>query len=288
MVNSISDAFRELDFYELHQVFLDSNYYQVLFPFLLAYVLFYTVLGKIGIFQYKNGNRKGEPIKSVIVIVSLIVSFFGVSFEVSPGESVGSLMMVMFPNISALTIGVLMLYIVGSMFGLDFFKGMFRRDHSAYLYLAVGVIGLGSVIYYVGISMGLWDFDPLDAQSHWNVVIAVAMLILGVVFLFIDMVAIGVVLLMVFGAFVYNYGDGNILEYFVDPIVFIILIIVVTFSWVNSDKDRKDELEYKIRNQEKTRGRFKGAKDYDTPIRDIVEEAYLANKKELDRINRHR
>jgi len=283
VVSSIADVFRELNWYEVHKLFLDSSYYEFLFPFLLAYAVFYTALCQIKLFQHgKNSKNPGAPIKPVIVILAFVVSFYGVSFKLRDGSSIGELLMMMFPNISALTIGLLGAYVVGTMLGKNVFKGLFRKDQSAYLYIGVGIIGLGSVIYYVGVAMGFWFVDSVGPESQWNTIFAIAFLILGVVFLFIDMIGYAIILFLVFGAYVYNSGDGTILEYFVDPVIFIILIIVVLISWLNSDKEEKDLLDEKIKQGRKSIDTWKKNgvnKDFEAPIRDIIMHNLESNEK---------
>lgn len=284
--NQVTDWLRDNDFREFLDVLFDNSYYEILFPFILAYAVLFTILGKVKIFQ----NKEGKPIKSVIVIISAVVSFFGVSFETAPGYTVGKYLMMLFPNISALTMGLLGLYVAGSILGKDFFRGVLRKDHTAYLYFGIGVIGLGSVLYYMGIAMGFWDQYPISQESYWNMVIAIGLLIMGVVFLFIDMAAIGTVLLIVFGLFVYNYGnDGSILEYFVDPVIFIILIVVALLSWLNTDSEKKAILNKKISDGqnsmatlEKELGRK--PKDYEARIYDIVTENLKENKGKLKKL----
>ncbi len=279
MVSSISDVISGFDFNELHQIFLDGSYYDLLFPFLLFYALLFTVLGKVSIFQKKD---TGEPNKGIIVLISIVVSFFGVSFETGSGMSVGDLIMVMFPDISALTIGILMLYLVGSLLGKNFFNGVFRKDHSAYLYMAIGVIGLGTVIYYVGIALFDWNLDPLDFESKWNVILAIALLIMGIVFLFVDLVSIGILFLFVFFAYVYNYGDGNVLQYFIDPVVFIIVIFISLFAWVNGDsRTEKQKLQKKI---DDAKLNLKDYGDKKSVIRDIMEQGLVSNEAKLKKL----
>ena len=243
MVNTISDIFYELDFVQYHRVFLDNSYYEILFPFLLSFAILYTILGKVSLFQNKKTR---QPMKPIVFVVSLVVSWFGVGFETSSGYNVGKLLMMMFPNISALTMGILCLYIVGAILGKNFFKEIFSRSHGAYIYFAIGAIGLGAVVYYWGIVMGLWNFDPLDAQSYWNVVIAVGLLVLGITLIVIGFLGYGIVLLFVFGAYVYSYGEGNILEYFIDPFVFIAIIVILLLTWLGSDRNEKDKLKAEL------------------------------------------
>lgn len=291
VVNAFTERIANLDFHELMRVFYDNSYYEIVFPFLLLYALFFTVLGYVKVFK----NKHGDPRTSVIVIISLILSFYGVSLEISSGYSVGKLMMMMFPNISTLTILVLGMYLVGSMLGFDFFGGLFRRDHSAYLYMLVGVIGLGSVVYYVGIAMGFWDPNPLGPQSQWNMILAIGFLIMGIVFLFLDgLRAYGTILLGIFGIFVYNYGtDISILEYFVDPVIFIVMVVITLFSWMNVDeKGKRGTLEESISTGQKSVNEYLSnypkAKDtkYKNRIFDIMSQNLESNQKALEKLNK--
>ena len=283
MGKEIVDYIRDADFYTFLQALFDSKFYDLVFPFLLIYAVISTVLYKVKIFQ----NKDGKPVKGVVIVISLIISFFGVSFETSPGYTVGNYLMMLFPNISALTVMILGLYVVGSILGKDFFKGIFRKDHSAYMYFTVAVIGLGSVIYYLGIVMGFWDQYPITQESYWNMIIGIGFLIMGIVFLFIDLVPIGVVFLTIFGVFVYNYGDeGSILEYFVDPVVLIALIFIVVLAWMNSDGEEKLKIEKNIKEGKKTRDRIKNQlgfepKDYENKIYDIVTQSLKNNEEKL-------
>ncbi len=281
MATSIGELFRELDFNEYHKILLDNNYYSVLFPFLLVFAILYSILSakSVKIFRSKKTN---EPYSAVIFIISLIVSFYGVSFETSPGQNVGMLMMVMFPNISALTMGILMLYIVGGILGKNFFTGVFSKKWDAIVYMVVGGIGLGAVIFYVGITMGFWDFNPLDTQSYWNVILGMFLLIIGIVMIAVDYIPLGTMFLIIFGIFVYNYGEGNVLEYFIDPVIFILFIIIVLLMWMNSEKEHKffvrrdlnDEIR-QMEGYEKVYGRK--PVPYESRINDLVESSYDDN-----------
>jgi hypothetical protein len=217
-----------------------SNYFEFLFPFLLFFAVIFTVLQKIKIFQ----NDKGEPKKPVIFIITIAISWYSITFDLGTGYKVSDLLIMMFPNISTLTILVLTLYVVGALFGKNFFKGLFRKDHSAYFHIAIGTIAFSAVLFYVGIAMGFWNYDYLNPSSYWNFVLAIAFLIMGIVFLLIGMPGIGLILLIVLGIFIYNYGEGNILEYFIDPVIFILLLVIFLFNWVlKEDKDKVKELE---------------------------------------------
>lgn len=279
MAGSIRDLIVELDFNEFHEILLNNSYYDALFPFLLIYALLSAALPYAKIFRSK---KTGKPYKPTIVIISLVVAFFGSSFEISEGETLGSLMMMLFPNISAITIGILTLYLVGSMLNKNFFKNLFRKDVSSYAIFAVGVIGLGAIIYYLGIAFGMWDLDPFDQMSYWNIILAVAFLIMGVVFLFIDLIPLGLVFLLVFWVYVYNFDNSQtILELFIDPVIFIVIIFTALFSWMGSGKAKSEEDE-----REALAGKLisqkAGILDYgeqDSRIKDIIDVNYDKNRK---------
>ena len=133
MVGTISNFFTSINLFELQNILVTNSYYDILFPFLLVFALMHTALGKVKIFK----NKDGYTSKSVILVISLVISFYAVTFETSPGQTIGKLMMMLFPNISALTMGILSLYIVGSILGKNFFKGLFDKKHSSFVYMAV-------------------------------------------------------------------------------------------------------------------------------------------------------
>lgn len=282
MVSSLQEAFRELNFYEYHTLFLSSDFYSLIFPFLLSFALFYAVLPKLKLFQ---SSKTGKPYNAVIFIISLFVSWYGVTFEISDGYSLSDLMMMLFPNISALTILILALYVVGAMFGKDFLRGLFPKKETAFVYLALGGLGLGVVLYYTGIAMGFWGFSPFDEGSKWNFILALFLFILGVTFLFVDMIPLGIIFLLVFGVYVYNSGNEAVLDLVVDPVIFIIIIIYLLMSWLLGDKDtERKKLAKILQDQEKTLANYsKKPKDYEGRIHDIVSGSYEANKKKWEK-----
>jgi len=286
MVSSFYRLFQEVNFYDYHNLLINSQYYELIFPFLLIYAVLYSALIRIKIFRSKKTQ---EPLKSVVSIVSLIVSLYGVKYETSAGYSVGSLLMMMFPNVSAITIGTLCLYIVGSLFGKNFFYGIFRKDIDAFAYYAVGAVGLGAVVFYTGIVMGFWDLNPMSQQSYWNVVFAVAFLVLGCVFAFIGSFPLAFIFLFVFLSYVFSSSNGSILELFIDPFVFIVLIIGVLLTWLGSDSDSRTQLAKEIRSQERLIDEYDktyGGKypNYRSRIYDVSDVHHKENKKRWERL----
>ncbi len=283
MVSSVSEVLRQLDFSQIHRIFLDYEYYTLLFPFLLIFAVMYTVLTYVQIFQKKE---TGEPIKPVVFIVALVVSSISVWFEISSGYRAGDLLIMMFPNISALTIGILTLYIVGSLFGQDFFRGMFKKDVSTHVYFVVGVIGLGAIVFYLGIVFGMWDFDPLDTRSYWNVVIAVVLFVFGAFFMMVGLWGWGSLLIFIVGVYVWNYGEQSVLDFIFDPIIFILVLIVLLISWLTSGKDaHRGDLRTDLINAEKAIEEYKKLRGgnvpklYESRVYDVLDQKYQDKKK---------
>ena len=284
-MNPISDAISNINFFDGMDILRDSQFFDILFPFFLVYALLVTVLPRVKIFQ----NKSGEPMKSIIIVISFIVTFFGVSFKLPSGYSVGDLMMMLFPNISSLTIAILMLYIVGAILGVDVFKGLFKKDQSAYLFFIVAAIGLGSVFFYTGIVLGFWSYDPFSSLSLWNVTLALGLGILGVVFLLAGSFVLGFILLFVVITFILGDQEKSILLSFIDPVIFIIILFVVLVVVVGNPKDQKKELAKKLKDAEKTREEYtkqyagKLPEKYESRVFDILDESYQNNKKEWEK-----
>lgn len=274
MSASLSDFFSNADIGQYIQLFRDTNSFEILFPFLLIYAILNTILHQVSIFKSKS---TGKPHNAPIVIISLVVALFSVTFEISQGKTIGYLLSLLFPNISALTIGVLTLYLVGSMLNKNFFKDLFRKDVSAYFTFVVGAIGLGAVFFYLGIVFGMFDYNPLDPLSYWNFVLALGGLIAGIVFLIIGLIGPGIILLLVVGSFILSSGDESILSFFIDPIVFITIIVVLLMTWMNSAKEKKDKVWEGYRDSRNYMEVNKDVKD--SRIKDIQEMRYESNKK---------
>jgi hypothetical protein len=285
-MSDLIDVIGNANISDLLVVFFDSGYYEFFFPFLLSFALFYAILCHVKIFQHKKGSMQGKPVKSVIIVISFVVSYYAVSFEISEGNTLGSLLMMLFPNISALTIGILSLYIVGAIFAKNFFSGLFDKSNSAILYLLVGGIGLGSVVYYTGIAMGFWDNYPITNIGLWNTIFAVLFLVLGIVFLLIGMVPFAIIFLYVLIAFMLNYSvTESILKLFIDPVVFILTIVGLSLSWMNSNDLEYHEKKYKkmLEKYERDFG-GKNIQPYDNRIHDILESSMKNKKKYIDKL----
>ncbi|MFT4244191.1 MAG: hypothetical protein ACMXYB_01905 [Candidatus Woesearchaeota archaeon] len=243
IINAISNA----SLVDILKLFIDADYFEILFPFLLLFSVYFHVIQK---FLGKKGSKIFS--KSASTIIALIVSFYSIAFEFPSGYSIANLMMMLFPNISVISIGILSLYVIGSILGFDFFKNMFRKDLSAYLIFFFGAFGLGSVIFYGGIVLGLWDLDPFSQADWISVIIIIAFLILGVVFLIIGWFALALLLLYVSISFIYNVGNVGITTLLFDPYLFILVIFIGLASWLLKDKTSEKELVQSIENSKLT------------------------------------
>lgn len=285
-IRSLTNLFGSFDPREFLLMLLNSEFYDILFPFLLIFAVMYTVLtsDKIKIFKTKSDGLN----KAGAFIVTLAISLFSVYYETSPGMTIGTLLMMMFPSISTLTILTLTLYILGALFGKNFFKGFYDKEKSAYLHFIIGAIGLGYVVYYLGIAFGMWDFKPTDTLNQWNVILGVGMLILGIVFVIIGMLGFGLILLFVLGTFIVNSGDGFILEYFFDPVIFTVIIIIFLMSWLGVGRTPKEQLRKDLQDEKETyegyvkRNGGKEPEMYDSKIYDISNTHFEKNKKKWE------
>ena len=149
----------------------------------------------------------------------------------------------------------------------------------------MGGIGLGAIVFYMGIALGAWDLNPLDSQSYWNVVLATIMIILGIVLIITGLVGFGSLILAVVAIYIYNFDNSSILDHFIDPVVFIFVIFIIIGSWMGNDPDSKKRLRRELRDSDLTQARYRslyGGKDPEpnsSRLYDISHEAYKGNKK---------
>ena len=243
-----------------------------IFPFLLLFAVIFTALQRVSLLKSN---------KASVFVISFILSFAGVYFKTPSGNRLGHLMMKLFPNISVLSIGILALYVVGAVLGQDFFKGVFQKDTSSYIYQAVGVLGLGSIIYFVGDHFGFFKFGT---ESYWNMIILVAIVIVGVLLLFTSSTPLGLVLLFVALVFIFGEQRGNILELFYDPFILIISIVILLMGWMNSSDDEKEKLAKSLRKSDENISKYeeqygRRPRDFESRIFDIVDERHKRKNK---------
>jgi hypothetical protein len=283
-MSSITKWFYDFSPKDFLESLVSGQYYDYLFPFLLIYAMFYTVLGskKISLFQKDNIVNK-----AAIFTISFTVSLFSIYFELPSGYTIGKLLMMLFPNISTISIAILSLYIVGAMMGKNFFSGVFDKRNSAFGVLAIAGISLGLVIFYVGIAFGMWDYMPFDEIGMANVVLAVIFIILSVVFFLIHMQGYGFILAIVTGKFIADGGDEFILNYFIDPAMFVLILVVFLITWMNSEPEQKRLLKRDLQEQKESLAGYRDRNgdllpEFKSRKQDISDSGFESNKKKWD------
>lgn len=163
-MSTISDFIADADLRSFFFDLADAGWFHYVFPFLLVYALVLTILNRVEIFQ-KN--------KAVRIVIAAIFGIFAIAFPISEGPcgspiagnfgitngcTIGDLMISLFPGVTAFSIGILALYIVAAMLGVDLmsFLGKDESNQQVMRYI-LGFIGLIFVIFYFGLGYGWWD-----------------------------------------------------------------------------------------------------------------------------------
>jgi hypothetical protein len=98
----------------------------------------------------------------------LVFSLFAIAFPIADnGNTLGDLMIALFPGVSAFTMALLALYIIAGMLGVnltDFLGGEGSTGKKVLMYI-LGGLGVLVVIFYYGKGFGVWD--ELDGLPYW-------------------------------------------------------------------------------------------------------------------------
>ena len=105
----IQEALSEADFLSFIDALKTGDWFNVIFPFMLIYIIIFSVLKNIKLFENKG----------VRIVISVIISLFSVAFEIpnSGGITLGDFMAELFPGITIVGIAILGLYILLGLFG---------------------------------------------------------------------------------------------------------------------------------------------------------------------------
>ncbi len=164
-MGTISDMLSSLDFSNFIFSLQQGGWFDFVFPFMLVYAVVFTILNNVGLFKDK---------KAVKVIIALVFALFAIAFPITDNTScgfigtnyqsgvvsgctLGALMMTLFPGVTAFAFGILALYIVIAMLGVDLTKFFGDdNDKNNYLKWILGFLGLIVVLYYYALGFG-WD-----------------------------------------------------------------------------------------------------------------------------------
>ena len=237
----ITEFLSSINFFQIQNDILNSDLFEIVFPFLLLYAFFYSALLSPKI-KFLVDKKTKKPNKAVVILISFIISLFGVMFEIREGYGIVYFMKLLFPNISFITVGVLGLYIAGSILGEDYFRGLFRKDISAYIQFAVGAFGLGTILYYILIFFGIIEADPLNTKSLIMFVLFIGLVITGFVMFFINQFAMGSISLIIGAVMGMNLEEGIIGEILRDPALYILVVFILIMSWLNSPSTSQERV----------------------------------------------
>ena len=151
MVSELIGAIASADFDGILIALDQGGWIYYIFPLLLVYALLFTILEKVELFRGK------KPIK---VIISFIMAFFAATFSIPLGSDpmLGTLMRHIFPGVTAFSIAILALYIVGAMLGVDITKFFGDgEDNNKYIMYILGGLGAILVGYFIFVGFGV-DF----------------------------------------------------------------------------------------------------------------------------------
>lgn len=161
----IGEKLSEIRFDQFIGQLSTGGWFQYVFPFMLVYAVVLTVLNQVKVFEDR---------KSVKVIVAMIFALFAIAFPISdndscglntnswaqssPGCTLGDMMMTLFPGVTAFTLGILALYIVAAMLGVDLMHFFGNNNRDNWLRYILGGLGILVVAYYYARGFGWAGF----------------------------------------------------------------------------------------------------------------------------------
>lgn len=168
----VSDFFDGIYFQDIINSLINGGWYQFLFPFLLVYAIVLTILNKVEIFKDNKATR---------VIIAFVFGLFSIAFPIaSDGRTLGEFLMILFPGVTAFTLGILALYIVAAMLGVDLIKLLGSDDKNQQIMKYIlGGLGLIVVAYYYAKGFGwmginnsnFWLWTLLSDPLLWIIII---------------------------------------------------------------------------------------------------------------------
>jgi hypothetical protein len=158
---SISNWFSEVNFSSFLVNLEQNDWFAYVFPFLIIYTVIFAVLGRVDLFKDK---------KSAKVSIAIVFSLFAIAFPISDSSScglyggghalngdcsIGDLMVSLFPGVTAFSVGILGLYLVSAMLGVDLMNILGESEKEQKIVrIVLGFLGLLIVLYYFARGFG--------------------------------------------------------------------------------------------------------------------------------------
>lgn len=178
-MSTLSDWLGDIDFYsDVIAPLQDGGWFEFVFPFLLVYAIVITILNNVEIFSEKKSTR---------VVIGLVVALFAIAFPITDdGITLGMFLMALFPGVTAFSLGILALYIVAAMLGVDLMK-FFGKDsqENQWLKYVFGAIGILVVAYYYAKGFGWYGFDGSEFEDFFTDPLLYIVIVTVAVFYFI-------------------------------------------------------------------------------------------------------
>jgi uncharacterized membrane protein YfcA len=178
-MTTLSDVLDDFDFRDdFLEPLIDNGWLEFLFPFLLIYAIVITILNNVPMFE----DRK--PVK---VIISLVIALFAIAFPLTDdGITMGEFMAELFPGVTAFTIGILALYIVAAMMGVDLMKFFGDSKKDPWIKYVLGAVGVLVVVYYYAKGFGYDGFEGSELEEFFTDPLLYILVVFGLVFFLIS------------------------------------------------------------------------------------------------------
>ena len=180
-MSELLNQLEKLNIQEFFTFLVDNGWIQILFPFLLTYAIVFTVSNSIHFIKDRRGVR---------VLISVIISFFAVTFPVgsadgcdsplryeqakfnnpmfgeSKGCTLGDYMALLFPGVTIFSMMILGIYIIAQLLGVDLAKMFSKKGKKSFIvpYILVG-IGALMIGYFTLQSIGFIPKSYSDSDD---------------------------------------------------------------------------------------------------------------------------
>lgn len=179
MAGPVSEFLNDMEFENFFETLRGAGWMEYFFPLLLVYAIVFTILENVSIFQDTEQKSK-KPIR---VVIALAFSIIAIAFPVNDsGATIGSVISELFPGVGVFAFGILGLYIVTAMMGIDLMQFLDNEGQNKWIKYVLGGIGFIWVVFYFGEAMRWWNgvswgnnwfVDLITDPFLWILVIAI-------------------------------------------------------------------------------------------------------------------